>query len=222
LPAAERRQQIADAALRILAERGPHHLTALAVAREVGVADASLFKHFAGMEAIVEAAIERFGEALAADLQRPESDPVDKLAGFFAARLATLRARPELLQVAFNERLADAAGIQGALRVKAITARSREFALQCLQKGQQTGQFRADVPAPLLFMALSGVMRGAALAGADEAALPLAAPAAWAALERLLGPVGAAGGSHAIESPVDSPGQSGRGDHEREQSPFKP
>jgi AcrR family transcriptional regulator len=102
LPAAERRQQIADAALRILAERGPHHLTALAVAREVGVADASLFKHFAGMEAIVEAAIERFGEALAADLQRPESDPVDKLAGFFAARLATLRARPELLQVAFN------------------------------------------------------------------------------------------------------------------------
>lgn len=191
LPAAERRQQIADAALRILAERGPHHLTALAVAREVGVADASLFKHFAGMEAIVEAAIERFGQALDADLQRAEGDPQERLAGFFVARLGTLRARPELVQLAFNERLADAAGIQGALRVKAITARSREFALQCLQEGQQTGQFRADVPAPLLFMAVSGVMRGAALAGSDDAALPLAAPAAWAALLRLLSPAAA-------------------------------
>lgn len=191
LPAAERRQQIADAALRILAERGPHHLTALAVAREVGVADASLFKHFAGMEAIVEAAIERFGEALDADLQRAETDPQERLAAFLMARIATLRARPELLQVAFNERLADAAGIQGALRVKAFTARSREFALQCLQQGQQTGQFRTDVPAPLLFMAVSGVMRGAALAGADDTASPLAAPAAWAALQRLLSPAGA-------------------------------
>lgn len=191
LPAAERRQQIADAALRILAERGPHHLTALAVAREVGVADASLFKHFAGMEAIVEAAIERFGEALDADLQRPESDPADRLAGFFAARLATLRARPELLHLAFNERLADAAGIQGALRVKAITARSREFVLQCLNQGQQTGQIRADVPAPLLFMAVSGVMRGAAMAGADEPGATPPMAAAWPALQQLLSPAGA-------------------------------
>ena len=191
LPAAERRQQIADAALRILAERGPHHLTALAVAREVGVADASLFKHFAGMEAIVEAAIERFGEALDADLQRAEGDPQERLAGFFMARLATLRARPELLHLAFNERLADAAGIQGALRVKAITARSREFVLQCLLEGQKRGQIRGDVPAPLLFMAVSGVMRGAAMAGADEPSAVLSPAAAWPALQRLLSPGGA-------------------------------
>lgn len=187
-PAAERRAQIADAALRILAERGPHHLTAVAVAREVGVADASLFKHFAGMEAIVEAAIERFGAALDADLQRGEADPLARLAGFFAARLATLRARPELLHLAFNERLADAAGIQGALRVKAITARSRAFVLHGLVQGQQRGQVRRDVPAPLLLMAVSGIMRGAALADAEEALESAHLSSAWGAVQRLLSP----------------------------------
>lgn len=188
LPAVERRQQIADAALRILAGRGPHHLTALAVAREVGVADASLFKHFAGMESIVEAAIERFGQALDADLQRAEPEPLARLAGFFAARVATLRSRPELLHLAFNQRLADAAGIEGARRVESITARSREFVLQCLLQGQQRGQIRSDVAAPLLFMAVSGIMRGTALAAPAEGTASDPASGAWAAVQCLLAP----------------------------------
>lgn len=181
LPAAARRRQIADAALAILAAGGPQQLTAVALARAVGVADASLFKHFSGMAAIVEAAIERFGAALDADLQRPEREPLARLQGFFSARLATLRARPELLQLAFNERLADAAGIAGAARVAAITARSRQFVVANLHDGQRCGQVRGDVAAPLLAMALQGIMRGAALSGEDAVAA-----AAWPALAALL------------------------------------
>ena len=41
-----RRREIADAALRVIAEQGLGRFTALAIAREVGVSDAALFQRF--------------------------------------------------------------------------------------------------------------------------------------------------------------------------------
>lgn len=188
LPAAERRVQIADAALTLLAERGAAHLTALALAREVGVADASLFRHFPSMEAIVQAAIDRFGEALDASLDRPERDPLDRLRGFFLHRLQTLRSRPELLRLAFNDRLLDASGAAGAERVRAIVQRSREFMEVCLQEGQASGQIRQDLPLSILFFLVGGIMRGAAVGGKDGAPDTTSAEQTWESVLRLLVP----------------------------------
>jgi DNA-binding transcriptional regulator YbjK len=51
-PADTRRREIADAALRIVAGEGLARFTAMAIAREVGVSDAALFRHFPTMDAI--------------------------------------------------------------------------------------------------------------------------------------------------------------------------
>src|SRR5512133_4391892 len=89
-PAEDRRREIADAALRVIAEQGLGRFTALAIAREVGVSDAALFRHFPSKEAIVLAAIARVEEHLLAHLPADEGDPIDRLGRFFEARVAAI------------------------------------------------------------------------------------------------------------------------------------
>ncbi|MEZ4469126.1 MAG: TetR family transcriptional regulator, partial [bacterium] len=120
LPAAERRDQIAEAALALLAEGGTAALTAAALGRAVGLRDASLFRHFPDKAAIVAAAVDRFDAALADSLDRPEADPLERLGAFFLHRQALLRARPVLLRLAFNERLVEAAAPADRPRILGI------------------------------------------------------------------------------------------------------
>ena len=63
-PTEERRRQIADAALKVIAERGLGRFTTQAIAAEIGVTDATLFRHFASKEDIVLAALDRVEERL--------------------------------------------------------------------------------------------------------------------------------------------------------------
>lgn len=185
-PGAERRHQIADAALRILADRGPAQLTAMTLAHEVGIADATLFRHFPSMDAIMDAAIGRFGEALDSSLDRPEAAPVPRLRAFFLHRFKLLRARPELMRLAFNDRLVDAPSGVGSAQVRAIVQRSRSFIQLCLLEGRARGEIRSDLPPRILFLVISGVMRGAALPGNDGLEDPTPPEELWDHLWQLL------------------------------------
>lgn len=180
--AAERREQIADEALRLIAAEGAARLTAAGLARAVGVSDAALFRHFASMEAIVDAAINRFGALLGASLASREEDPIARLREFFLHRLSLLRAHPEVMQLAFNERLADAAGATGAKRVQAIVGTSRAHVLRCLTEAHGRGLVRDDVGVEQLAWTVFGFMRGAASRGRGPSPDEV-----WEALMRMLG-----------------------------------
>jgi AcrR family transcriptional regulator len=193
LPAPERREQIAEAALHILATAGVHRMTSMELARTIGLSDASLFKHFANKQAIVAAAIDLFERYLAQSVEaaRAEPDPWLRLQRFFLHRLALVRSHPDVLQLAFNDRLLEAGGPSEANRVRAIVGWSRQFIHDCLTAAQAAGQVRADLSADALVWVVSGVMRGAALSSppALERSLGSAGAdpeAAWQALWRLL------------------------------------
>jgi AcrR family transcriptional regulator len=184
LSGVERRTQIAEVALRLIARDGASALTAAALAGELGLSDAALFRHYTSMEAIVDAAIERFDELLAESLVRPEPQPLDALRGFFVHRLQLVRARPEVLRLAFNDRLADAAGRNGARRVQAMVTRSQAFVRDRLAQAQKAGEVRGDIPVEMLAWAVFGFIRGAAL---TSLAPPRSAISdVWAALATLI------------------------------------
>jgi AcrR family transcriptional regulator len=58
LPSEERRGQIVDAALRLVAERGVQGTTLHAIAKELGVTHPALYSHFAGRREIMLAALD--------------------------------------------------------------------------------------------------------------------------------------------------------------------
>lgn len=165
LPTAERQRQIAEAALRILSTQGVRRLTAAALAEEVGIADGTIFRHFKDKGEIVDAAISRFEEALEGTFPPPEGEPLERLGAFFVKRLALVRKNPDLLRLAFNDRLAEAAGDEGAARVERLIGRSVTFVHDCLAEAQREGQVTRETPVMLLVWMVIGVVRGASATG---------------------------------------------------------
>ena len=104
-PAGDRRREIADAALRVIADHGLGRFTAVAMAREVGLTDAALFRHFPSKEAIVLAAIDRVGELLFEGFPPQGGDPVERLGTFFRQRVAVIRAHPGIARIFATQQL---------------------------------------------------------------------------------------------------------------------
>lgn len=188
LSGTERRAQIADVALRLIARDGAGRLTAARLSAEVGVSDAALFRHFASMGEIVNAAVAQFGSLLAQSLLDLPDEPAARLQAFFRHRLALIRSRPEVLQLAFNERLADVAEGDGAQLVRQHVATTRNFLFDCVQQGQRAGVLRRDVTAQALVWTIMGHMRGAthALAGLPADQVPQSTEPIWTELWSLI------------------------------------
>ena len=191
LPTATRQGQIAEAALRIISKRGVRRLTAAALAEEVGIADGTIFRHFRNKDEIVHAAIDLFETELESTFPPAEGEPLERLGRFLVSRLELVRESPDLLRLAFNDRLAEAAGEEGAQRVERLVGRSVTFVHQCLEEAQSRGHVTREAPLLLLVWMVIGVIRGAATGGphrvAGEPALSSAPPRqVWKALQRFL------------------------------------
>ena len=191
LPTEQRRRQIADAALRLLASRGAPGLTLVALGSAVGLADASILRHFKDKQAILEAAIQRFGELLDEDLPHDIEGPMHRLGAFFVRRMAKIRARPELMALAYNARLADAAGPGGAALVQAHVSRSAGFLCACVEEARAARLVDDQIPLEMWVWIIAGILRGASaglpfpLAGAGPL-VEMSPERTWQLLEGLM------------------------------------
>ena len=165
LPTAQRRRQIAEAALRIISTQGVHRLTAVALADRVGIADGTIFRHFSNKEEIVNTAIDLFQATLEGTFPPEDREPLERLRLFFVNRLTLARENPDFLRLAFNDRLAEAAGEVGAKRVAQLVERSVAFVHKCLAEAQERAEITRDTPSILLTWMVIGVIRGASTRG---------------------------------------------------------
>ena len=191
LPTAQRQRQIAEAALRILSSQGVHRLTSAALADQVGIADGTIFRHFRNKEEIVNAAIDLFEAAIDKTYPPLDREPLERLGLFFVNRLTLVRENPEFLRLAFNDRLAEAAGAEGAERVGQLVERSVTFVHKCLREAQTRGEVPKDAPLILIAWMVIGAIRGASTLGPSRVpgakALSRTPPRqVWKALERFL------------------------------------
>lgn len=188
-PAEDRRRDIADAALRVIAEQGLGRFTALAIAREVGVSDAALFRHFATMDDIVLAAIARAEEILFPAEPPAEGDPLDRLGRFFQQRVAAIDANPGVARLVASDALAQAAPPAGVARVAELRRRSVGFVGACLEEAARGGVLAEELaPAEagvLVVGAILALTQGPRLELKQGRAGPLAGRT-WRALEALL------------------------------------
>lgn len=185
-PAESRRRQIADAALKIIAEQGLARFTSLTIAREVGVSDAALFRHFATKEAIVSAVIDRVEAILFAGFPPAGADPLERLGTFFQGRVEVIRKNPGVARLLGSEQLAQAASPAGAARVAEFRRRSRAFVRGCLDEAHRQRLLADGVGAEEAAVLVLGAILALAH-GAPGTRLPAQLPGrVWSALERLL------------------------------------
>ncbi|HET8732265.1 MAG TPA: TetR/AcrR family transcriptional regulator [Anaeromyxobacteraceae bacterium] len=185
-PAESRRRDIADAALKVIADRGLARFTSVAIAREVGVSDAALFRHFATKEDIVLAAIDRVEEILFEGFPPEDVDPIERLHRFFRRRIEIVRAHPGVARLVGSEQLAQAAPPDGVERVAEFRRRSRAFVRACLAEAHRKGLLAKGVDPEEATVLVLGALLALAHGPAGAPSEARRAEGVWALLERIL------------------------------------
>jgi len=162
-----RRQQILDAALRCFSRDGFHGTTTADIVRESGVSQGTLYLYFATKEDIVVALADdrHQGEAFLSALAQSEPDPVQGL-----MLMIELYGKSLPDQQRLDQRRVGIQGWAEALRNPRIHASVveglspvREALARLIEKGQQTGQIRADAHPDALARILIAVFQGLVL-----------------------------------------------------------
>ena len=103
-----RKAEIVETALRLAAEVGPDRLTTEALAREVGISQAAIFRHFPKKNDIWEAVARRIGELVGnnwAAALHTDATAGETLQAFVIGHLTFLRETPAIPAILFSREL---------------------------------------------------------------------------------------------------------------------
>ncbi len=103
-----RRAQVARAALRIVGEKGVKGLTTAAIASEVGISEAALYRHFKNKDDILIETLGKIGDGLQEKMQQvmASSMPcIEKLKSNFILNLEHIENNPGIPRLVFSDQI---------------------------------------------------------------------------------------------------------------------
>jgi AcrR family transcriptional regulator len=194
-PAAERREEIAIAVLRIIGERGLTALTMATVAEEVGVTSGALFRHFPSREAILEAAARHAVERIEATFPDSSLPPLERLLELAANRVRVLGGDKGLAWLLRSQQAYLALPPGAVELLRDLVKRSKGFLLRALREAASEGSVRRDLEPEVLIVFVMGTIH--ALIGMTGVHAtqrrPAKAEAVFSALKKILAPAEPAG-----------------------------
>jgi len=190
-PPPTKRQEIADAALRIIGTRGIASLTMAVLAQELGVSPGAPFRHFASRDEILDAVTLRVEELVADSFPDPELPPLRRLEHLFITRTATVGRHAGIARLMFSEQFALALPAPASERLQQLVKRTRATILEALREGVREGSIRQDVPVEDLVTIAIGALQHLVFLDALGAAMarPPRVRKVFEGLKRLLAPV---------------------------------
>lgn len=156
----DRQHQIAEATLKIIARDGLGKFTAAAVAKEVGIADGTIFRHFDNMEGVVNAAIDLLVERLNEGIPPNHPNPLERLGAFLLHRFQLITTEPAILKLFFSEQLTQAAGSDGVEKIRRVQHESMGFIRQCVGDAGNAGLLRSGLRVEELVVIIQGTVLG--------------------------------------------------------------
>lgn len=184
-PTQERRVEIADAALHVIAEQGIASFTMERLSREVGMTSGALFRHFSSKEEILAATVERAADLLKGSFPPADSLPLERLQAFVQARTALVGGNAGLAQLVFSEQFMKALDTASRERLHQVMRVSQRYLVQALSDAQARGEVRRDVPPESLSQLVMGMIL-AAIFVHRSIAQPPGDP--WKTLQAVLSP----------------------------------
>jgi AcrR family transcriptional regulator len=141
-----RRDQITQAALKIIARKGVSSLTTAALAREVGISEANLYRHFRNKDDIYMATVSHVREMIAKNLEKVmtgSADPVAVLKRFFALQVDLMEENRGITRLVFSEELHVHQHMREGILETMYTVSKKLASL--IRDGQKTGAIRTDI-----------------------------------------------------------------------------
>lgn len=104
-----RREQIVDSALKIISKRGVKSLTTAAIAKEVGISEANLYRHFNSKDEILQSTVEKIREGLLRNLDlvsvMTNASPLERLKRLFILHLDYIEKNEGIPRLVFSEEM---------------------------------------------------------------------------------------------------------------------
>lgn len=154
-----RREQIAEAALSLVANRGVGGLSLAAVARRVGLVPSGIYRHFKSKDEVLDAVLDLLERKLMAnvDLARQEtSDPLERLKGVLYRHIRIIREGRALPRIIFSDDVHSGHPDRKA-RVEQIIRGYLGRIAELVRQGQQQGTIRPELDpqtVTLMFMGM--------------------------------------------------------------------
>jgi AcrR family transcriptional regulator len=165
-----RQLELADAALHIIATRGIAALSTRSLAEQVGLSSGAIFRHFASLDALLDAVVTRVEAVLAATYPPEELPGLARLERFIEARSRAVGRQLGILRLVQSEQFQLALPRHGSQRLSACVQRTRAFIADCLREGQRAGEIRTDLPVETLTPIVIGTVQMLATSGARGSA----------------------------------------------------
>lgn len=186
-----RRDQIMQATLKIIARKGVSSLTTAALAREVGISEANLYRHFRNKDEIYMATVTQVQEMIAKNLESVLSDDasgsVTVLKRFFMLQIELMEENNGIPRLMFSEEL----HVHQQMREKILQTMygvSEKLAF-LFRNGQKAGTIRKDIDARTTVLMFIAMMQGLAFRwslGGFSFSLSKEASKAWKNFEKLI------------------------------------
>jgi TetR/AcrR family transcriptional regulator len=183
-----RQAELIDAALHIIATRGIAALTTRSLAEHVGLTGGAIFRHFASIEALIEAVVGRVESVMESTFPPSGLPPGERLDRFVEARSTAVGGQVGIMQLMLSEQFLLALPEGGSARLAGCAQKTREFVLTCLREGQAAGLFRTDLDAGALVVVVMGTIQMLALSAAKRRQMGTAPQVVRDALGALLRP----------------------------------
>jgi AcrR family transcriptional regulator len=160
MPTEERREQITEAAIKIIGEQGLRAFTVMKVANEVGIKDSTIFRHFKSKDEIVSSVLDKLDTIMEETVFSEKSDPLERLGEFLMKRVTLLSNQPGVRSLVFSDQLIHAGGESGLERVTALRKKAQEHIESCLIEADQKNLLRAHLPLENILVIFHGMVMG--------------------------------------------------------------
>jgi AcrR family transcriptional regulator len=157
-PTAERRTEIAVAALRIIGERGLTSLSTTSLAGEIGVTSGALFRHFASRDAILEEAVRYAIARIDAAFPDPALPPRERLMQLARLRVRLFASDPGLAWLLRSDQAYLTLPADAVRQLRAQVTKSRAYLLDAIREGAKEGSIRCDIEPEALLVAVMGTI----------------------------------------------------------------
>ncbi len=157
----KRQQEIINAAIELIAEKGIQELTIKNLSKKIGIAESAIYRHFSSKMDILLGILAIFRdskEQLNRELQGSEASATEKLKNMLLRRFEYFSSNRALASVIFSEELFRndrrlSEQIYDIMRV------NQNIIIGIIREGQLSGEFRNDVPDQELAFMITGALR---------------------------------------------------------------
>ena len=143
-PAAERKAQIVDEAMRLAAELGPDRMTTQKLADAVGITQAAIFRHFPNKSEIWQAVADRIGSAMPAKLVESDAPPLDRLRAIVARQFEFIVKTPSIPAILYSREL-HAENETLRKQFSAMVTRRQALFAKLFKEATDDGDFSHDI-----------------------------------------------------------------------------